>query len=363
MSDQTVDVLALLLVKGLGERNVKQLISYCGSAQEVFSASKKKLSAIPGIGPTLIDTLLHQSTHKEARKIIQVAEEKGMKVSSYLDKGYPSRLKSVIDAPLILYSRGRGNLNPARTLAIVGTRKATAYGRAVTDKIVEACKDLDVQIISGLAYGIDIQSHRAALKNDLSTVGVLAGGLDWIYPSVHKKYAEEMQQTGVIVSECRPGTQPDPHLFPARNRIIAGMADAVIVVEAAIKGGALITARIADSYHRPLFAVPGNIDHGYSEGTNHLIASQLALIYTGIHDLKYHLNWDSVSDLSPKEAPVLEGEEQRLYSLLSGNGASIQIDELAMKSQIPINQVASLLLNLEFKGIVKSMPGKKYGIA
>lgn len=362
MSDSTIDLLALSLIPGLGDHNVKQLVSYCGSPWQVFGSSRKKLEAIPGFGPKLTDQLLNHQTHKEAEAIFNNATDKGMTVLGYLDSRYPERLKSVLDAPAVLYSKGEGSLNPARTLAIVGTRKATEYGKAVTRKIVDECRDLDVQIISGLAYGIDIESHRAALQNKMSTVSVLAGGLDWIYPSVHKKYAEEMQAKGAIVSECVPGTKPDPHLFPARNRIIAGMADAVIVVEAAARGGALITAKIADSYNRPLFAVPGNIDHSYSEGTNHLISTQLALIYTGVKDLMYQLNWES-GDTQPKKkrVPDLEPAEKIVYELLDESGIML-IDDISMKSQIPINQVASLLLTLEFKGVVKSLPGKKFGL-
>lgn len=363
MSAARLDLLALSLIPGLGDKSVKQLVSYCGSPENVFRLPKKKLESIPGFGPKIISQLQSSSTRNEAEEIIKAAESKGIEILSYLDPTYPQRLKMVIDSPVILYKRGKGNLNPARSLAVVGTRKATEYGKKATTKLIEDCAKLDTQIVSGLAYGIDIEAHRAALKNQLSTVAVLAGGLDWIYPSVHKKYAEEMLETGAIISESRPGTKPDPHLFPSRNRIIAGMTDATIVVEAAAKGGALITAKIADSYNRPLFAVPGNLENKYSEGTNHLICTQLALIYTGTKDLKYQLNWEDVSDNQPvREKTILEGSELLIYDLISSSGESLQIDHISIKSQLPINEVASVLLSLEFQGLIKNMPGKKYGL-
>lgn len=364
MSDHVLDLLALTLVPGLGDRNVKQLISYCGSPSEVFKSNKKKLESIPGFGAKKVSIILNHQTHSEAESILKEVEKKNQEVLTYLDSDYPQRLKLAIDTPTILYKRGSGNLNPARTVAVVGTRRATEYGKEATRKIVDDLKALGAQVISGLAYGIDIEAHRAALKNGSSTVAVLAGGLDRIYPSVHRKHADEMLADGAILTESPPDTKPEAHLFPARNRIIAGMADATIVVEAAEKGGALITAKIADSYNRTIFALPGNIDHTYSVGTNKLISSQVALIYTGINDLKYNLNWEELSDTPEvkKELPELTDQERTVYDLIDGNNGPIEIDRLAIKSQIPINQMASLLLGLEFKNVIKSMPGKKYGL-
>jgi DNA processing protein len=363
MAHHPLKLLALTLVPGLGDWNIKQLISYCGSADEVFKVPKRKLESIPGIGPKTVNAILQHQTFDEAEAILTEADKKGMNVLSYLDADYPQRMKSQMDAPAILFTKGNGDLNPSRTLAIVGTRKATSYGKHVTQKIVEDLSAMNVQIISGLAYGIDIEAHKAALKHRTSTVAVLAGGLDWIYPSTHKKYAEDMQAEGAILSESIPGTKPDPHLFPARNRIIAGMADAVIVVEAAEKGGALITAKIADSYNRALFAVPGNLDHAYSAGTNKLIASQLALIYTGVEDLAVQLSWDAESAKKEKAPlPELTDDEEKIYQLLLQKGQPVEIDLLAIQAQFPINKVASVLLGLEFKNLVKSIPGKKYGV-
>ncbi len=364
MTNHVLDLLALTLVPGLGDRNVKQLISYCGSPAEVFSSNRSKLESIPGFGSKTASIILNHKTHSEAESIIKEAEKKEMEILTYLDSGYPQRLKLVIDAPPIIYKKGNGDLNPPRTIAVVGTRRATDYGKAATRKIANDLQALGSQVVSGLAYGIDIEAHRAALKNGSSTIAVLAGGLDRIYPSVHKKSAEEMQENGAIITESRPDTKPDPHLFPARNRIIAGMTDATIVVEAAERGGALITAKIADSYGRTVFAVPGDIIHTYSAGTNHLIATQMALIYTGINDLKYHLNWEETDGKEPakKVLPEMTEQERKIYELLAAKATPLEIDQIAIMSQVPINQLASLLLGLEFKNVVKSMPGKKYGV-
>jgi len=366
MTDKAFGILALRLVPGLGDRNIKQLISYCGGVDEVFKTPKGKLSAIPGFGEKTAEIIAHSQTKADAEKIVSECEQKGMNLLSHLDKKYPNKLKTIIDAPCLLFTKGKGHLNYSRTIGIVGTRRATTYGKDITRKIVEDLAPYDVQVISGMAYGIDISAHKAALDNHLSTIGVLAGGLDRVYPSVHRKYAESMQTDGAIVSESLPGTTPDAHLFPARNRIIAGMSDALIIVEAAEKGGALITARIADSYNRPLFAVPGHLNSEYSKGTNKLIDQQMALIYTGVESILNQLNWITSGETQAQkevELSSLSDSEQKIIALLKNHGGPMEIDNLAIKSQIQINQLASLLLNLEFQNLIKSMPGKKYDLA
>ena len=268
MSEELVFQIALELIPGVGNKGTKQLMSYCGSATKVFKSPKSKLLKIPGVGDKMAEAIKRASPFKEAESIVNSAEKIGAQVLHYTNSDFPKRLKQAPDSPNIIYKKGAGELNPKRCIAVVGTRKATEYGKGITDKIIADLSSLNVTVISGLAYGIDIQAHKASLKNKIPTFAILAGGLDRIYPSVHKKYAEEMQETGAIITESIPGTKPDAHLFPARNRIIAGMTDATIVVEAAAKGGALITANIADSYNRLVFAVPGDIGHTHSEGTN-----------------------------------------------------------------------------------------------
>jgi len=363
MTDELVSQVALDLIPGIGNQGIKQLISYCNSAQGVFNAPKSKLLKIPGVGEKLAETIIHHKPYHRAEEIISRTSKIGAKILHYTHKKYPQKLKNTPDAPSLLYVKGSGDLNPCKTVAVVGTRRATEYGKRVTEKIIKELKILGVTVVSGLAYGIDIQAHKACLSNGLPTLAVLAGGLDRIYPSAHKKYAEEIQSNGVILSESIPGTIPDRHLFPARNRIIAGLADATIVVEAAEKGGALITAHIADSYNRLVFAVPGNVDNNYSQGTNRLISSQKALIYTGAEDLIYHLNWDIDQEERHQEVmPDLPEEERLIFELLTTQGQPMEIDLISIKTQIPINRVASVLLNLEFQGLIRSLPGKKFGL-
>jgi len=363
MSEELVHQLALELIPGIGQKSVKQLISYCGSASEVVSTPKNRLLKIPGVGHKMASAIKSVNTYRDSETIIRSCEEKGIQILHYLNPDFPKKLKLIHDAPNILYFKGSGDLNPQRTVSIVGARKATSYGKEITEKIVSELALVGVTIVSGLAYGIDIQAHRTALKHNTPTFAVIAGGLDRVYPSAHKKYAEQMLQSGGVISESLPETKPDAHLFPVRNRIIAGMSDATIVVEAAERGGALITANLADSYNRIVFAVPGDVGNTFSEGANRLIASQKALIYTGAQDLIYHLGWELDEDnVKPKIIPVLQPEEEEIYLLLKESGRAIEIDQIAIKSEIPINQVASLLLGLEFKNLVKSLPGKKYDL-
>ncbi len=361
MSEELIFQIALELIPGVGNKGIKQLISYCGSAQDVFQFSKSKLLKIPGVGDKMADAIKHNRPFKEAETILNSAVKIGANVLHYTDNDYSKRLRQVSDAPNILYTKGNGDLNPKRCVAVVGTRKATGYGKTITDKIIADLSAMDITVISGLAYGIDIQAHKACLKNNVPTFAVLAGGLDRVSPSAHERYINEIAESGGIISESIPGTNPDPHLFPKRNRIIAGMTDATIVVETATKGGALITATIADSYNRPIFAVPGDIRHTYSKGTNKLIAMQRALIYTGVEDLVYHLNWGiNWEEEVTKVLPELTQEEREIYHLLIENQSPIEVDLICIKTHIPVNQVASHLLSLEFKNLIKSLPGKKY---
>ena len=355
--------LAVLQTPQIGHANAKFLLSHFPNIREVFSAPKSRLAKVPGIGDKAVQAIISKSGLDIAENIIKDCQKKGIKIIHYLSSDYPSKLKQVLDAPYVFYYQG-DKIHNDRSVAIVGTRDATNYGKSMTARIVEELVPYQTMIVSGLAYGIDIEAHRAALQYQLPTIGVLAGGLDRIYPSTHTKTVDKMiDQGGGILSEQPPGTKPDAHLFPARNRIIAALSDATIVVEAKQKGGALITASVADSYDRPVFAVPGNLDHPHSEGCNHLIRNQKALIYTSAKDLVYYLNWDQESTENKNKKvvlPELTQEEEKVYQLLSGITEGVNIDELSWKSGIPINQIASVLLSMEFKGIVKALPGKKF---
>ncbi len=363
MSEETLYLLALRSIPNIGDVLAKQLISYCGSTQAIFNESKGKLLKIPNIGEKTVELISGKQCLKAAEEQIKQCEKHEVSVIPYYADKYPEKLKWANDSPLVLFVKGVTEQTTRKVVAIVGTRNATNYGKEMTREIVNDLVAHDALIVSGLAYGIDIAAHKAALEFGLPTVGVLAGGLDKIYPSVHRKTAIEMLETGSLYSEKEIGIQPEAHYFPARNRIIAGMADAVIVVEAAAKGGALITANIAYSYDREVFAVPGDLKNKFSEGCNWLIKSQRANIYTGISDLEYLLNWDKGREKQQEiriDLSQFSNEEQALLQILTEFKEGLHLDELSWKTQIAVNTAVSLLLNLEFAGLVKSLPGKKY---
>lgn len=362
--------IALSRTPGIGIVLARQLISYCGSATDVFKNTRKKLTKVPGIGEKLADALLAKTAFPIAERICQQAVLQGVQILFFTDVDYPHRLKHVHDAPMVLFYRGNANLNTTKIISIVGTRNATVYGKKVTEEIVSGLqRHPDALILSGLAYGIDITAHKAALRNGLPTVGVLGSGLDVIYPAAHKNTAQQMLENGGLLSEYPFGTTPDAPHFPERNRIVAGMADLTIVTEAAIKGGALITAKLANDYNREVMAVPGSLEQPCSAGCNRLIRNHQAHIYTGIEDLDYLMNWTEEQTASLKKSPNLWenlpelSEPEKTVLQLLQNRPDMQIDDLSWQAQIPLNQLASLLLTLELQGLIKALPGKKFALA
>ncbi|TRX52447.1 DNA-protecting protein DprA [Fulvivirga sp. M361] len=355
--------LALHFIPGIGNFLVRQLISYCGSAENVFKANKSRLLKVPGIGEVAANSILNQKPIQKAEEEFKRAEEEGVTILLYTDEQYPYRLKQIYDAPAVLFIKGNAQLNAAKIVAVVGTRKATEYGRSITKDLVTGLTEHNALIISGLAYGIDIQAHKTALKCGLPTLGVMAGGINKIYPASHRSTAYEMQDNGGIITEQSFDTTPEPPKFPARNRIIAGMADAIVVIEAASKGGALITAEMGNEYNRDVFAVPGEVGQTYSVGCNNLIKKNKAHLLTGISDLEYIMNWDKGSAVEQAPQPDLTSlnqDEKMVLQELDKYKKGTQIDKLSWSTQIPINKLASVLLTLEFQGWVKSLPGKNY---
>jgi DNA processing protein len=371
MSHEAQFEVALSFLPHVGDQLTKVLVSYCGSAKAVFDTPVPKLMKVPGVGEKVAKSIRDNGRHAlvEAEDVLKKAADKNVELLFYTSPKYPNRLKQLPDAPPLLYFRGNSDLNHRRIISIVGTRKPTSYGQGITERIVEELKPYNVMIVSGLAYGIDIAAHRAALQAGLPTIGVMASGPDTIYPGVHKKYAEKMLEQGGVITENTFGTKPDAPRFPARNRIIAGMSDCTIVIEAAFKSGTLITADIAHSYDKEVMAVPGNINSPMSEGTNWLIKSHKAAVLTSTQDLIELLNWDVEDKLASKRAaaiPVLDPadftpEEMQVLQVLIQSGEE-QMDNLGWKSQVPVNQLASVLLGLEFKGMVKALPGKRFAL-
>ncbi len=369
MDQGRLSFLALHFIPGIGDYLVKQLVSYCGSAEQVFNTPNGKLLKIPGIGKITAEAIKTGKIFHQAENEIKKAEKEDTEILFFTDKKYPQRLKEIEDSPSILYYKGNINLNHPKSVAIVGTRQATDYGKEIVAQITESLKPHAAMIVSGLAFGIDIQAHKQSIKHNLPTVAVMGSGMDVVYPAVHKEVAKKITDHGALLTENHFGTKPDAHNFPARNRIIAGLCDALIVVEAAEKGGALITAEIANTYNKDVFAVPGSLGITYSEGCNKLIRNNKAVIYTSIKDLEYHLNWSIDEGHTIKneklelELSKFSDDEQKVLSLLKDKGSPMMIDELTIKSSLTPSHLASLLLTLEFGNVVKSLPGKQFTLA
>ncbi|QKG52480.1 DNA-processing protein DprA [Hymenobacter sp. BRD67] len=374
MTDDLYYELALTLLPGIGPQLTRQLMSYGSSAKNVLHLPPGKLRRIPGVGDATVKILTGPERGQalsQAESSLRKAEKEGIDILFYTSRKFPARLKLIPDAPVLLYYQGTADLNAPKTLALVGTRQATEYGREQTERIVKGVLPHEPLIISGLAYGIDIMAHRAALQEGLATVGVMATGLDIIYPAAHRKTAEKMREQGGLLTEFAFGTQPDRYNFPQRNRIIAGLADGTVVVEAAAKGGALITAELALSYDRDVLAVPGNLGSAASAGCNALIKSHKAALYAEPLDLVQLLNWDAALHQTGKFKPApsysaadFTAEEFALLTVLAAaTGREEQMDTLAWKAQQPIHAVASRLLALEFRGVVRALPGKKFALA
>lgn len=369
-SEERLYQLALYFTPGVGNLNFRQLIAYTGSAKAVFEGPKGKLEKIPGIGPKIIKTIAsNKEGFAKAEEELKKIENKKVRLVLFTDHEYPSRLKHIPDSPSLFFMVGNTEvLKSPRTLGIVGTRNATQYGKDITDEIVKACQGRNIAIMSGLAYGIDIQAHRSSLKYNVPTLGVIASGLDKIYPSSHTDVARQMCTEGGILTEHPMGTVPDAYNFPARNRIVAGLSDALIVVEAGQKGGALITADLALHYNKEVYAVPGTIDLPYSKGCNELIRQQKAQIFTDVDQLFEDLEWfgeaenielSKKSDLQPED---FNQEEWAIITALKTAGGSLIIDEISWSSQVPLSKLAGILLSLEFKGILRALPGKRFAL-
>ncbi|MEX0882091.1 MAG: DNA-processing protein DprA [Cyclobacteriaceae bacterium] len=363
--DNSIYNVALSLVPKLGPNLYKNIIRYCGSAESFFSLNNGKAAKIPGIGPKLLAYRKDKDRYlRDAELLIEAAIKNHIQIHCYVDSTYPQRLKSVPDSPTVIFTKGKIDLNPVRSLGIVGTRNATLYGKNITQKIVEELAPFAPTIISGLAYGIDIEAHRAALSHLLPTIGILGSDLNTIYPAAHRNTAFQMMENGGLLTEYKLNTALNPSNFPQRNRIIAAMSDALIVVEAAEKGGALITAEIAYSYNREVFAVPGNLQSKYSEGCNNLIRYMKAGIYMGAREIIEALSWGNEGHSKNPTIPLpdlsqLDPGEKKIMEILIEK-IEIEIDRLSWEMEMPISELAVKLLNLEFLGLVKSLPGKKY---
>lgn len=349
-----------MAISRIGSVNSRKLIAYAKGIENVFKLSRKDLLGIPGFGNQIVEQILGDEHFRLADQELEFIEKYNIKVTTFFDDDYPFRLKQSDDCPLLYFSKGKAIANERKYLSVVGTRNATQRGVEFCNKLMRELKESghDVVIVSGLAFGVDIAAHKAALKENLPTIGVLAHGLNQVYPAKHRDVATKMLEQGAIVSEFFSGMFPDKNNFIRRNRIIAGLSDATIVVESDVKGGSLITANLANSYSRDVFAVPGRLGDKYSSGCNKLIKTNRAALLESVADIEYLLGWNRSSEPKQKELFVqLSAEEEELLKVFD-NGEELNIDTVCRKSGYTMAKVSALLLNLEFSGVVKCLPGK-----
>jgi len=351
-------------IPGVGSVLAKKLIAYTGSIEAVFKEKKKNLLKIPGIGTTLADLIVNHQNLERAEAEIEFINRYEIRYYFYLDEEYPVRLKQCPDAPIMLFSKGDIDFNKEKVISIVGTRNATDYGKEFCVKLINdlSQRHKNLIVVSGLAYGIDICAHRAALKYNVPTIAVLAHGLSTLYPAVHRNSARDIVNNGALVTDFTSEVKPERNNFVKRNRIIAGLADATIVVESASEGGALITADLANSYNRDVFAYPGRVNDEWSKGCNKLIKTNKAAMIESFEDLEYIMGWDSTSKNESRQLALFQNllpDEQQVVDLLKEEN-NLMIDIMCLRVDMPVSKLSPLLLKLEFMGLIKSLPGKVY---
>ena len=359
--------IAITQIDKVGSVLAKNLISYCGGVEEIFSKSKKELLKIPGIGAAMVNEIANKNVLIKAEKIARENDRKNIKTLFYLDDDYPSRLKNHNDCPVLLYAEGTEEFNNSRTLGIVGTRNGTKRGKMIVENLIFELKKYDITIISGLAFGIDAFAHEAAVENAVPNIAVMGSGISITYPVEHTKLRNDIVLNGDIISEFPLNTSPEKGHFPMRNRIIAGLSDALLVVESDIKGGAIITANIAFDYNKDVFAIPGRVDDKYSRGTNYLIKSNIASLVDSASDICNSMNWSSTSSSNKIYQPDLFSEldenEKKLADILrNSDSESLKIDEIHYLSGFSLGELSTILLNLEFKNVIENLPGSRYAL-
>lgn len=359
--------IALTQVPGIGVVWGKNLINALGSAERVFLNRNDIPDMLPGATQRVVEALNCPQAIARAEKEYEFILKNKIQCITINDEDYPSRLRECDDAPIVLFFKGNTNLNALRVINMVGTRNATDYGKQICVRFLQDLKEMcpDILVVSGLAYGIDIHAHRAALQNNFPTVGVLAHGLDRIYPAVHRKTAVEMLDKGGLLTEFTSGTNPDRYNFVSRNRIVAGMSDATVVVESAAKGGSLITADLAQGYHRDCFAFPGRYTDAQSQGCNQLIQENKAALIQSAEDFVKMMCWDESAQTQKTENvqrllfPDLSEDEEKIVNILL-NSEHTHINELVVATNIPVHRVNTLLFELEMKGVVRVLAGNLY---
>lgn len=355
--------LALQKVVNIGDITAKKLIQHCGAAEGVFKEKPQNLKAINGIGQFITAAIKDSKLLAEAEKELNYIDKNNIQHWYYQEDAYPERLKNCVDGPILLFHSGTINLKQQYIISIVGTRNITNYGKRVCEELIDELSVLNPIIVSGFAYGTDITAHKAAIKNNLQTIGCLAHGMNQIYPKAHKKYMHQVEENGGFITEFWSDSSPERENFIKRNRIIAGLSEATLVIESAEKGGSLVTADIANSYNREVFAIPGRPEDTLSMGTNNLIKLQRAQLVTSAADIIYMLDWEikkgSKKLIQPQLFVDLNPTEDKIINYLKGKG-QIHLDSIAIDCQLPIYALSSSLLNLELKGLIRPHPGKQF---
>lgn len=363
------EILALLTLQAIpkiGDITAKKLIAHCKSAEAIFSEKKHILAKIEGIGTSILNGIFESKYRQQAENEWKYITENNIQFCTYADENYPVNLAQTIDGPILFFYNGNIQLKHKKILSIVGTRQITPYGQAFCEQFIENLTPLkhELVIVSGYAYGVDICAHKAAIKNNMQTIGCLAHGLDIIYPASHKKYALQVMENGGFITDFWHNCNFDRKNFLRRNRIIAGLADATLVIESAEKGGSLVTADIANSYNREVFALPGRFDAPFSAGCNALIKNNQAQLITSANDFLQAMNWDNTQ---PKHAPALSlfpeltSEENTIYNYLKNNGKQ-DLDSLSRLLNIPVFKLSNTLFQMEMKGVIIPYPGKFFDI-
>lgn len=354
--------LALQRIPNLGDISAKKLLRKVGSAEEIFKEKKSNLAKINGIGSVRLKEINVKQQLEQADEELRFIEENNVEWRYFQDKNYPEKLKHCLDGPILLFQRGNIDLVNKKIISIVGTRKITSYGNAFCQNLIEELAPLNPVIISGLAYGVDICAHKAAIDNNLQTIGCLAHGLNQIYPKDHKKFAKKMEENGGFFTEFWSSDKFDKNNFLKRNRIIAGVSEATIVIESAEKGGSLVTADIAHSYNREVFSVPGRATDSQSRGCNNLIKQQKAQVLTSAADIIYQLGWELKASQKPQQTQLfveLDEDEKIIYRFLKDKEKEL-LDTIALECSLPVYKVATVLMTMELKGVIRPLPGKLF---
>jgi len=363
MKDRYLYEIALGKVPLIGPVMAKTLISYCGGAEAVFTENKNRLLKIPNVGEKIIASLRTVDPQAIATSELAFIEKHKIKVLSYLDDAYPQRLLQQEDAPLLLFLKGDIDLNRPKQIAIIGTRKPTEYGKMQVEQLVKGLSIFEPTIISGLAYGIDTAAHKSSVAQNTATVGVLGHGLDRIYPAQNRKLALDMIQAGGgLLTEFPSGTNPDAQNFPMRNRIIAALSDVIIVVESGERGGSIITAEYGNAYHKDVFAVPGRLNDDMSKGCNRLIKQHKAALIESAADVAYIMRWDPSDAIQSVQQSLfieMTKQEQLIYDYLKEHSEG-RMDKMHLDMDLALSALSTSLLEMEFKGLVKTLPGKRY---